>query len=58
MYQVCSRIKAYRVELLKWSQGKNLNSGKQIKDLKMEMENLSKRGEIGTGRCGLILTKD
>lgn len=44
MYKVCSRIKTCRVDLLKWSKGVITNSRKQITDLKLEMEEMSRWG--------------
>lgn len=42
MFQVCSRIKSCRVALLKWNKGHDTNSAKQIKNMKLEIEELNK----------------
>lgn len=43
MHRVCSKIKSSWVALLKWSKRLLTNSGKKIKELKREMEELSKQ---------------
>lgn len=45
IFQVCSKIKSYRLTLLKWSKGLMTNSGKQIQKLKLEMEELNRQRE-------------
>lgn len=43
MYQVASKIKRCRLELIKWSRGSQHNSAIRIQNLKMEIEQLQQQ---------------
>lgn len=44
MYQVCARVRTYRVALLQWSKGLTTNSRKEIQALKFEIDEFSRQG--------------